>query len=237
MKLKIGQEQQGVLFLLLSGALFGTMPLITKIAYKYGSNGYSAAFGRFFFGSVILFVLAKFVLRLSLSITRQELFEIIKMSLFYGLMPIFLYCSYDLIGTGLATTLHFTYPVLVLVLLRIFFKQKLERKHVFCAILCMLGIACLYTPNGSVRLDGVLLAVASGIVYAVYIVLLGKSVAKRLPVFVLSFWVSLFSSLEIGIITLLSGNMVTHMPAQGWIAEVALAFFSTVVALVFFQRW
>ena len=234
--MKNDRSHLGVFYVILSAILFGTMPLLTRIAYAHGSNAYTAAFGRFFFGSIMLGLICFVSPGCSIKIKKEQFLALLKLSVPYALMPILLYASYTYIDSGMATTLHFTYPVAVMLILAIFFRSRPDAKQIICAILCVGGMALLYTPNGQVRVGGIILAVASGIIYAVYIVLLGKSTVKGLHSLVLAFWISLLSMAEIGIIALFSKNLVFSLDAAGWTAEFGLALFATVFALVLFQK-
>lgn len=229
-------KQAGAVSVIISAVLFGTMPLLAKIAYQHGSNAYSVAFGRFFFGSILLFLIISAIPGGSIKIEGRHLRQILKLSVFYALVPVLLYESYEYIDSGLATTLHFTYPVAVIIILAVLFGIKPDKKQLLCALLCMGGILLLYTPNGQVSVKGILLAVASGLLYSLYIVLLGKSEIKVIAPLTLAFWLSLFSSAEIGVISILSGKMQLQMDTGGWIAEIVLALFATVFALVLFQK-
>lgn len=234
--MKNDRSRLGIFYVILSAVLFGTMPLLTRIAYVHGSNAYTVAFGRFFFGSIVLGLICLVLPGCSIKIKKEQFLALLKLSIPYALMPILLYASYTYIDSGMATTLHFTYPVAVMLILAIFFRSRPDTKQIICAILCVGGMALLYTPNGQVRVEGILLAVASGIIYAVYIVLLGKSTVKGLHSLVLAFWVSLLSAAEIGIIAFFSKKLVFSLDATGWAAEFGLALLATVFALVLFQK-
>ena len=230
------KKQFGSLCVILSAVLFGTMPLLAKVAYAHGSNAYTVAFGRFLFGSMILGTVITLMPGHTVKINKYQFLELFKLSVSYALMPVLLYSSYNYIDSGMATTLHFTYPVAVMLIMVLFCKKKLERKQIVCAALCLVGLALLASPDGRISISGVLLAVGSGIVYAVYIVLLGRSPAKGLHALTLAFWISAFSAVEIGAVALASQNLVFSMDAAGWIAEIAMAVFTTVFALVLFQK-
>lgn len=72
--------------------------------------------------------------------------------------------------------------------------------------------------------------------YAVYIVFLGKSKINELHPLVVSFWISLFSAIEIGVIGLVTDHIHMNMDGTALISEVILALLTTVIALVLFQR-
>lgn len=226
----------GIICVILSAVLFGMMPLMARIAYAHGGNAYTVAFGRFFFGSLVLGLVVCFLPGCSLKITGKQLRELLKLSVPYAMVPVLLYISYNYIDSGMATTLHFTYPVTVMLILVVFCRERMDRKQVLCAVICLCGLGLLYTPDGQMSIQGILLAVGSGIVFAVYIVLLGKSKVKTLHPLVLAFWISLLTTIEIGLVAQLSGNFVLTMDAAGWAAEVGLALLATVFALVLFQE-
>lgn len=230
------KNQTGVIYVILSAILFGTMPLLAQIAYAHGSNSYTVAFTRFFFGSMVLGIVVSVLPGCTIKISRNRLLALVKLSAPYALAPVLLYASYTHIDSGMATTLHFTYPIAVMLIMVIFCRAQLNARQILCAVLCVGGMALLYTPNGQISATGILLAVASGIVYAVYIVLLGKSTARKLHPLVLAFWVSLLSTAEIGAIALFSGNLIFRLDAAGWAAEVGLALVATVFALALFQK-
>lgn len=230
------KKQVGSLCVILSAVLFGTMPLLAKVAYAHGSNAYTVAFSRFLFGSIILGTVITLMPGHTVRINKREFLELFKLSVSYALMPVLLYSSYNYIDSGMATTLHFTYPVAVMLIMVVFCKKTLERKQIICAALCLIGLALLASLDGRVSVPGVLLAVGSGIVYAVYIVLLGKSTAKGLHSLTLAFWIAVFSAAEIGAVALVSRNLVFRLDAAGWAAEIAMAVFTTVFALVLFQK-
>lgn len=230
------KKQAGSFYIILSAVLFGTMPMLAKVAYAHGSNAYTVAFGRFFFGSIMLLAVIFLLPGCSVRIDKYHMLEMLKLSVSYALMPILLYTSYNYIDSGMSTTLHFTYPVAVMLIMVIFYKSRIERKQVICAILCLIGLSFLTSPNSHPSVLGILLAVASGIVYAVYIVLLGRSTAKELHPLTLAFWLALLSAAEIGIVALISGKLVFSLDGIGWASEIGMALFTTVLALVLFQR-
>ncbi len=230
------KKQAGSLYIVLSAVLFGTMPLLAKVAYAHGSNAYTVAFGRFFFGSMILGAVISLLPGCSVKVDRRQLLELFKLSISYAMMPVLLYTSYDHIDSGMATTLHFTYPVAVMLIMVVFCRKKLERKQIFCAVLCLAGMALLSSPDSQPSVPGICLAVGSGIVYAVYIVLLGRSTARELHPLTLAFWMALFSAAEIGAVALVTRNLVFSLDRVGWVMEIGMALFTTVFALVLFQK-
>lgn len=71
----------------------------------------------------------------------------------------------------------------------------------------MTGIALFYTPGGAVDPRGVLIALASGMVYACYSVSLEATGLLAMEPYKLAFWVHLLSALLAGGCALLFGQL------------------------------
>lgn len=221
--------------MVLSAVLFGTMPLLTKIAYAYGSNTYTVAFWRFAFGTVTVALIIALSPKLTFRVTAAEFRRLALLSVFCGVTPLLLYSSYRYVSSGLATTLHFTYPVSVMVLGTLFFRTKLRGRQLVCLAICAAGIICFYQPGQNESLEGMAIAVLSGVTFALYILLLGKSGLSHLPMLTISFWISLLCTAEIGVFSAVSGKLIVAMPWQAWAAVALLGVFVAALAQVLFQ--
>lgn len=221
--------------MVLSAVLFGTMPLLTKNAYAYGSNTYTVAFWRFAFGTVTVALIIALSPKLTFRVTAAEFRRLALLSVFCGVTPLLLYSSYRYVSSGLATTLHFTYPVSVMVLGTLFFRTKLRGRQLVCLAICAAGIICFYQPGQNEGLEGMAIAVLSGVTFALYILLLGKSGLSHLPMLTISFWISLLCTAEIGVFSAVSGKLIVAMPWQAWAAVALLGVFVAALAQVLFQ--
>ena len=224
----------GELCVIASAVLFGLMPLLVKVIAAHGGNAYMTALGRFFFGSLILFGVIAARGDISLQITLRQFREITLLSVFYALTPVLLFSSYSYMDSGLATTLHFTFPVLVIVLSVFLFRVCPDCRQIFCTLLCTIGISQL-SGGETAGVTGVLLAVASGVTYALYIVFLGKSSLQSVSALATVFWLTLLSSAEIALLAVATGNLVFPSDATAWGVTALLALLSTALALVLFQ--
>ena len=77
---------------------------------------------------------------------------------------LFLYSSYSYIPVGMATTLHFVYPALITLELRIFFHQRFTGRNVLTLALTLGGIVFMgASAEARANLTGMLLALISGV--------------------------------------------------------------------------
>lgn len=226
---------KGAALVILSAVIFGFTPVFAKTVYECGSNSFTLAFHRFLFGSVALLVMHLAFEKGGLAITRSQAIKLFICSLGNGLTPVFLLASYNYLSSGMATTIHFVYPVLVLIGCVAFCHEKLTARKALCCALCMGGILCFYTPGGGVSVLGILISFISGVTYAFYIIYLSHSGLQELPPYKLGFYLSLFAGIQVLVISLLSGNLTFAISAKGWLLTILLAILLCFVATTAFQ--
>ncbi|MFX6409696.1 EamA family transporter, partial [Acinetobacter baumannii] len=76
----------------------------------------------------------------SLRITHRECRDLAICAIGFSATPILLLSSYHYLPSGLATTIHFVYPTLVLAGCVLFRHEKLTLRKVVCCILCTVGV-------------------------------------------------------------------------------------------------
>ena len=107
---------------ILAGVSYGTNPLFGKALMESGVPIMVMLFFRYAFAAGFLAVLMMFK-KESFLAKRRELVLLILLGLFFAGSSITLFCSYEFIPSGLATTLIYLYPVivaLIMVFLRIY---------------------------------------------------------------------------------------------------------------------
>ena len=237
---KQGEEKEngrsfGYLISVTSAVIFGLMPLLTKTVYQSGANSYTAAFMRMLVGTAVFLLLHRLTEKTALSVNKKELKQLLIFAIGYGTTPILLYTSYNYLASGLATTLHFVYPVLVVAGSVLCGLAKLTRRKVICCILCMAGIIAFYTPGGEVSLKGILIALASGVMCAFYTIYLEASDLLRMEPYKLAFWNHGFGMLIIGVCALLLRKFCWPGTAGGWTFALLLGL-ATAAASFLYQQ-
>ncbi len=160
---------------ILAGVSYGTNPLFGKALMESGVPIMVMLFFRYAFAAVFLAVLMMFK-RESFLAKRREFGVLILLGIFFAGSSITLFCSYEFIPSGLATTLIYLYPVivaLIMVFLRIY-----PSWQTWLAISATFGgILLLSTPSEDVqiRVPGVLLAIGSALCYSFYLVIVNRS--------------------------------------------------------------
>ena len=170
----MNRRKIGILCLITSGALFGTSPLANYIAAMLGSNSDTFLVTRCL-TSIPVFCLILLIFKIPFKMPAEGLRDGFIGSLLNTLCALMLITSYNYVGGGIATTLHFVYPVFVMVLSFIVFKANINLIKISALICAVGGVALISAGDENVSTFGVILAVGSGFVYSVYILFLEHS--------------------------------------------------------------
>ena len=160
---------------ILAGVSYGTNPLFGKALMESGVPIMVMLFFRYAFAAVFLAVLMMFK-RESFLAKRREFGVLILLGIFFAGSSITLFCSYEFIPSGLATTLIYLYPVIVALIMA--FLRIYPSWQTWLAISATFGgILLLSTPSEDVqiRVPGVLLAIGSALCYSFYLVIVNRS--------------------------------------------------------------
>ena len=225
---------RGEVYLLLSGFFFGLQPCLAKIIYAHGGNAYGLLFLRFLISGTVFTVISMF-LGTGMRLKRQELISILILSVPETVMCILLFLSYSYISSGLASTLHFSYPAAVILLEILIFRRKISKIKLLCLLFCAAGIAVFYHPDGNINIFGMVIALASGVGYAIYIIILTHGKSSRIPVVKMSAWLSLLVATEIAIVMLVLGKFRFDMDVTAWGTGIFMAAVVSTSALCAFQ--
>lgn len=172
----------GYILAILAATGFGIQPLFSMLAYEEGVTPNMLSLLEMLI--MILFSLVLCLIKKSsLKTNWKVLLEIAFLALFGAtLTTILLYQSYQFIDTSIATTLNFTYPVFVIILGAVFYKDKFHKTTLIALGLCIIGVCLFVNLNGTFTFKGFILALFSGLVYAIYILIADKKeITKKTP--------------------------------------------------------
>ena len=229
------QNLTGYILIIISAIIFGCMPLMARHIYADGVDSLSLVLLRNSLSLPAIALLAAFASG-GLRARWGKMPGIMVVGVFgCALTPLLLFSSYNYMAGGTATVFHFVYPAVVVALEILILKKKIKSGGIISLILCVAGIALFYTPGSKISLVGSALALSSGVVYAVYIFLLGRIKDKEMNSFSFAFYTSLSSVLVLLPACLLSGGLNLPKTTGGWILTVFFALIVNVGAVVLFQ--
>lgn len=227
--------KKGYIYTALSAIIFGLMPLLTKIIIARGATSLTIAFFRVFYVTVVLFFVLK-IKNIDLRLEKRDFLSAILTSIFgSGLTIIILNESYNYVDTGIATSLHFLYPLFVAILCCFFYGEKIKKKQIISLSFALVGIIC-FMSKGNGSLFGYFLAIASGLTYAFYLVKMDKTGLVKMNALKLSFYLALFTTIEIFTMNLFMQDVVFKMDAIAYGLLLVLALSSSFLATVLLQK-
>lgn len=227
--------KKGYIYTALSAIIFGLMPLLTKIIIARGATSLTIPFFRVFYVTIVLFLVLK-IKKIDLHLEKRDLISAILTSIFgSGLTIIILNESYNYVDTGIATSLHFLYPLFVAILCCFFYGEKIKKKQIISLSFALVGIIC-FMSKGNGSLFGYFLAIASGLTYAFYLVKMDKSGLVKMNALKLSFYLALFTTIEIFTMNLYMQEVVFKMDALSYGLLLVLALSSSFLATVLLQK-
>ena len=158
-----------------TGITYGLNPLFAVPLMKNGAATESILFFRYFF-AVLLLGLFLMLRKQSFKISGKQIGVLFVLGLLYTSSSVFLFEAYEYIASGLATTLVFLYPVLVAIIM--VFLKVVPSWPVWLAIAATFGGVLIMTQSDdtqTINPIGVLLSIASALVYALFIVIINRS--------------------------------------------------------------
>lgn len=222
---------RGLFYGVISSSTFGLIPLFALPAIQRGIGVDSVMVYRFGISALVLGIWL-FFRKHDLRITLKELFTLSWLGLFYSLTALLLTTSYLYIPSGVATTIHFLYPVVVTLVMILFFKDKVSLLLVMATLMAISGVYLLSNngTGGSVGLQGLLLVLVTVLTYALYIVGVNKSCVHRMDGLKLTFYVLLIGAVVFGLQLLVKGERLNPVP--DWNTGIYLILLALIPTLV-----
>lgn len=243
----------GYVFAALAAASYGTNPVFAKPLYADGMNPDSVLLFRYAFGIALLGLLMiwngwrRHNLSTAFRVSRHSLPQLVILGILMALSSLTLFLSYNYMPVGIASTLLFTYPILVAVIMTLVYHEPMSWLVVICLLLATSGVGMLCeqgeTPLNTSNLSnspwgvspfmiGALLVLLSSLSYAIYLVGLNKTRVRTIASMPVTFYVLCFGFL-LFVWRICFGGAFT-LPQHGvmWLNLIALGLLPTVVSLL-----
>ena len=222
----------GFLYGLLSSASFGLIPLFTIPAMRQGMEFWSILLYRFLFA---MLALAGILLldKQSFRIRRKEILPLLLLAALYDTSAVFLFWGYKFMASGVATTIHFMYPVLTTLIMMIFFREKKSLWRMGAIALAVSGVFFLSQGDttGTITGTGIFIVLLSALGYALYLVSVSQMKRLEMKGLKMTFYVFLFGGILLFIGTQVSGIGLQAIPDRITLGNlVMLALVPTVIS-------
>ena len=224
----------GILCCVLAEASYGVNGFGASHLYEHGFAPTSVLFYRFSFAAAILLSML-LVRREKILARKRDTAVALGCGVLFAASAITLYSSFKAMDTGLACTLLFVYPLMVVGMMALFFHERVSWQILAAIAVAMCGVALLSLGggHGAVSRRGFVLVMVSAATYAVYMVLY-----RTWPPAMSPFKMAFYSIASSGLCVLLFG-LASGCPPQpltapshwGW--ALFLAVVPTVISVFF----
>ena len=176
---KMNKKLKGAFFGLIAAISYGLNPLGALYLYQDGFTVSSVLFYRYSI-AVVGLIIMMFLKREPFGITRREFGIVSLLGVLFAISSITLYSSFLHMEAGIACTILFVYPIMVAMIMSIFFKERVRLATIISIALALSGIVLLYRGDGNTTLStlGVILVLLSSLSYAIYIVIVNQAQLK-----------------------------------------------------------
>lgn len=215
---------KGFVYGMIAASTFGLIPLFTLPTMAEGLTTDSILTYRMFLACLFVLILMR-VRGVSLRTNLKELRWFAFLGFFYYGSAALLFQGYHTMSSGMATTLHFLYPIGTTLIMAIVFRQRTSIYTVIAIALGLSGVALLSLRGGvgqTTSIIGILLVLLSGLSYAIYLVTVNNVRRLReMDNLKLTFYAIFFSGVFFLTDSLLSGG-VQPIPSRGAIVNLLL---------------
>jgi drug/metabolite transporter (DMT)-like permease len=215
---------------LVSAAAFGTMPILAKFAYAAGLTPLQTLSFRFLIAAALLFAVAFSTGHNPLRVGRRTLPLFVVGAVLYAGMAGSFFTALTVLPASLASLISYLYPMLVAVGSWLIFGERLGRRLVVVLVVSFAGLALLV---GGAQVRGgwpLLLAFATPVLYAAYLLASGRPM-RYVPAVASSALVHAGPGFTWTLALLLLGPRALPASAQAWGIIVVIAVLPSMIGI------
>ena len=218
-----------------AGIIFGAFPIFTTLFVRFGGDVDS--FNLYGFVLTVVFLAAYIAMtKRSFAVPKQAVLWIVLAGVANVATRILLTYSYQYLDVGIATTLHFLYPLFAALLGTLCFREKMPIYKWIAFVVASLSVSLFTTgTQAGGQLIGIILAVTSAVCFALYMLITEKANLTDLDPVVFVFYVSLVST--VGCLFMgIGGPLIVAVPVKALIVLLLCAIVNNVIAFALQQQ-
>ena len=133
---------KGYMLGVLAAASYGTNPLFALPLLNAGIEASSVLFIRYML-AIPMLVIIMLVRGRSFGLKKNQWVPLITLGMLMAASSLLLYVSYTYIGSAIASTLLFVYPIIVTIIMALFYHEKVSIITIASIMLAIAGISML----------------------------------------------------------------------------------------------
>ena len=221
----------GVFLVFISATAFGANPIFARIAYNAGANPITFLFFRFAIASVVMFLI---MIIGNFKFPRGRQLVTLAMLGGVGLVgaTMSFYTALTMAPVSLVIVIAYMYPALVTLLAAIFLRERITNHKILALFLTLTGIIFTIGLDIGGQFLGIVLSIATAVIYSVFL-LLGRLSIQKAGAVSVSTVITVAATVIYGLLVTIQG---TELPTilSGWISIAASAIVSTALGSVAF---
>ena len=228
--------RKGILMTSGAGMIFGAFPIFTTLFVRYGGDVDTFNLYGFILTCIFLAVYIA-ATRRSFVVKKKALLPVFLAGLMNVVTRVLLTYSYQYLDVGIATTLHFMYPLFAALLGALCFRERMPF-YKWIAFMVASGSVSLFASGfeaGS-ELTGILLAISSAVCFALYMLITEKANLTEIDPVVFVFYVSVVSALGCTVMELGGGSLIVAVPMKALIVLILCAIVNNVLGFALQQQ-
>lgn len=222
---------KGVIYAVISSTTFGLIPLFTVPLLQGGVSSQTLLFYRFLFATLMMIAVV-WIKKIDVKLSFKQLRVVFGLSILYALTAILLIESYKDIPSGIATTIHFLYPLAVTLIMSWFYGEQTSTITYIALSVSIIGVLLLAWGShdeGNFRI-GVLLALGTVVAYALYIVGVMKSRVSKIDSIILTLYILLVCTILFFLYAMTTSGIEPIHGYVEWRDLIMVAFLCTVIS-------
>lgn len=222
---------KGYIFAAISAVSYGMIPYFVIPVKRSGISLNATLFYRFGIAALCLAAIMIYK-KISFKFSFRDALIFISLGFFYGAGSDLLFLGYDFLTPGIASTLFYVFPVFVVLMMRIFFKEKIKKLTVAALAIVLSGVYIISVTGEkfSINFLGLSVALMSSFLYASYIVTINKSGLKGSGWWI-TFYVLLTTTIYFFAKTLTKDDSIFLPGTNEWINLIIFSLVTTVVSV------
>ena len=221
---------KGYLIAAIAEAAYGCNPLFCLPLYQEGMNTAAVLFNRYLGGTFILAIIM-LCNGMPFRLSKRQILPVLSMGILMLGSSYTLFASYSYMDTGLASSLLFVYPVMVVALNAVCFHERVTLPIASSVTLSLLGIALLsQSGDGGISIIGLLLILTSALSWALYMIAINLPMLAGVQSVTLVFYIMLIDVLSYAAMLPFQSGPILPRSTLTWACATGLAVIPTIVS-------
>lgn len=226
----------GLFYASISSASFGFSPLLSIGLLAGGLTNADILSYRWGLAAIVLMIYAYIKKKSLRPNSFDECWKIVLLSLLRALTSVTLLIGYANIASGIASTINFMYPVIVLLCMMLFYGEQKSWINIATICLSVLGVYMMASGDG-LEIDGgntalgLSCSIISAFSFAAYYILMKRLRADKIEAVKFTTWIMMLSA-----VFFIAGGLLTHgkiaIVTNGrlWLYILGLALWATMIS-------